>query len=250
MYENREFYIDCDGTDIHSKLEFPEEQKDRMPIMVLIPGFTGHIEEEHIIAIKDAALESGYAVLRSELYGHGKSGGKFYDHNLLLWVSEAVRVIRYARELPFVSDVILAGHSQGGLTAIIAGGIMSDVIKALLPLSPALCIPDDARCGSILGNDFDPDNLPEKLISPDWELGTEYVRVARLICVDEYVKHYRGPVLIIHGTEDEVVSYQYAPKLSEKYENSLLVPIEGADHCYTGYFDELKKPIRDFLTGL
>ena len=114
MYENKEFFIDCDGINIHSKLDLPADQKEKMPVMVLIPGFTGHMEEDHIIAIKDAANEAGYAVLRSELYGHGKSGGKFYDHNILIWTTEAVRLIRYAQTLPFADGVVLAGHSQGG----------------------------------------------------------------------------------------------------------------------------------------
>jgi alpha-beta hydrolase superfamily lysophospholipase len=133
-YENKEFYIDCDGIDIHAKLDFPNETKEKMPILVVIPGFTGHIEEDHIIAVAKAANEVGFVTLRAEMYGHGKSGGEFKYHNVLLWMMEAARVIRYARNLDFVSDVYLTGHSQGGLTAVLAAGIMADVIKALIPL--------------------------------------------------------------------------------------------------------------------
>ncbi|MCR5733126.1 MAG: alpha/beta fold hydrolase [Lachnospiraceae bacterium] len=251
MYKNEDFFINCHGTDIHSTLDYPADQKEKMPVMVLISGFTGYIEEDHIIAIKDAANEAGYVVLRSELYGHGKSGGDFYDHNLLLWTAETMCIIRYAMNLPFAGDVVLAGHSQGGLTAVLAGGIMSDLIKALIPLSPALCIPYDAKRGSILGNEFDPEDLPEKLVSPDgWELGTDYVRVARLIDTDKTVKSYKGPVLVVHGAEDEVVPFRFAEELAEKYENGRLISIENADHCFTGHFDELKKVIRDYLTEI
>ncbi|MCR5717287.1 MAG: alpha/beta hydrolase, partial [Lachnospiraceae bacterium] len=150
-FENREFYINCDGINVHAKLDFPTETKEKMPILIIIPGFTGHIEERHIIAVQEAANRVGFVTLRSELYGHGKSDGKFFDHTVLLWMSEAMRVINYARELPFVSDIYLSGHSQGGLTTVLAAGMMEDVIKAAIPMSPAMCIPEDAKRGSMLG---------------------------------------------------------------------------------------------------
>ena len=128
---------------------------------------------------------------------------------------------------------------------------MSDVIKGLMPLSPAVCIPYDARRGSMLGNEFDPDHIPEKIVSPDgWELSGDYVRFARLINVDEPAKCYKGPVLIVHGTDDEAVAYSFGAELKDKYENAVLVPVEKADHCFNGHFEELKQAVRDFLGRL
>ena len=109
-YKNEDSYIDCDGIKVHYKLDLPLEQKEGMPVLVLIPGFTGHIDEDHIIAVGRAANEAGFAVLRAEMYGHGKSGGDFHEHNILLWMSEASRVVRYAASLPFAGNIYLAGH--------------------------------------------------------------------------------------------------------------------------------------------
>ncbi|MCR5107585.1 MAG: alpha/beta hydrolase [Lachnospiraceae bacterium] len=247
LYENREFYIDCDGVKIHSKLDFPKEQKEKMPILVVIPGFTGHIEEEHILAVKDTANEAGFAVLRAEMYGHGLSDGDFYDHTLLLWMSEGMRVVRYASKLPFVSDVYLSGHSQGGLNAVLVAGIMSDVVKVLIPMSPAMCIVHDAKKGNTLGIEYDTDDLPEYLESPDWKLSGDYIRVAKIIPVKEAVEQYKGEVFIIHGTKDSVVPYEDAVNLADDYENARLVPIEDADHCYEEHLPEFTAVLKDFL---
>ncbi len=247
MYENREYMIDCDGIDVHAKLDFPDTQQEKMPILVLIPGLTGHIEEDHIVAVAKAANEVGFACLRAELYGHGKSGGEFYDHTVLLWMSEAMRVIDHARKLPFVSDVYLSGHSQGGLTAVLAAGLKSESVKALIPLSPAINIWDGARNGHLFGLPFDMSKLPEDLWLPDFRISSNYLRAARMLPVEDAVRYYTGPVLIVHGTEDESVPYSYGKDLKERYANAKLVTIEGEDHCYNRHLDQVVDAVKDFL---
>ncbi len=52
-----EFYIDCDGIKLHAKIERPENS-EKCPLCILIHGFTGHMEEEHIISVKDAMIDT------------------------------------------------------------------------------------------------------------------------------------------------------------------------------------------------
>lgn len=247
MYTNKEFFINCNGVNIHSKIDFPANCTDKMPIFVLIPGFTGHIEEDHIIAIAKKACQLGYVVLRSELYGHGKSDGDFYDHNVLLWMSEAMQVVDYAANLEFASEVVLSGHSQGGLTAILAGGIMADKLKSLVLLSPATSIALDVKKGCTLGVSYDPNNLPEYIESPDWKLGSNYIRAARMLPLDETIAAFKKPVLIIHGTEDEAVPYECAENLVTQYADASLVSIPNEDHCYDYHMDQVLDALESFL---
>ena len=69
--ENREFYIMEDSLRLHAKLDFPETEKKTYPLGIIIHGFTGHMEEPHIITAAEAMRDCGYAVLRAEMYGHG-----------------------------------------------------------------------------------------------------------------------------------------------------------------------------------
>ena len=84
MIQRKEFYISCDGIRLHCKLDRPVPEPSRashsgkIPMVLVIPGLTGHMEEPHIVAIAEALPRSGYASLRVELYGHGKSGGDFH----------------------------------------------------------------------------------------------------------------------------------------------------------------------------
>ncbi len=242
----KEFYIDSDGIKLHAKLDRVDENA-KGPLCILIHGFTGHMEEDHIKGAAEAFLDSGISVLRVEMYGHGGSGGKFFDHTLYKWVSNALSVVRYAKGLDFVTDLYLCGHSQGGLLTMLIGGMCPDDFKAIIPLSPAWMIPEQARSGEILGMNFDPAHIPERGATDSWEISGDYIRVAQTIHVEDEIARYNGPVLIIHGDEDPVVPFSYAKKAAELYRDAKLVPIHGDDHCFTRHLDEMTGAIRDFF---
>ena len=242
----KEFYINSDGTRLHAKLDRPDDTA-KGPLCILVHGFTGHMEEDHIITAQKAMNEAGISVLRAEMYGHGKSDGKFIDHTLYKWVTNALAVVEYARKLDFVTDMYMCGHSQGGLLTMLMGGMCADIFKAILPLSPAWMIPDEARNGVMLGNSFDPEHIPEKIVSETWELSGEYIRTAQTIHAEDAIARYKGKVRIIHGDEDPIVPFSYAEKAAELYSNAELINIHGADHSFVGHFDELSVSISSFF---
>ena len=224
-------YITDDGIRLNVKLDMPDGYADKCPLVIVIHGFTGHMEERHIIAVSKIMNEIGFATLRVDMYGHGNSDGQFANHTLYKWLTNALTVIDYARSLDFVTDLYLCGHSQGGMTVMLAGAMKHDVIKGLIPLSPAWMIPEAARNGTLLGQNFDPDHIPDVL--PAWGdrgLNGNYVRVAQTIHVEDEIERYSGPVLIIHGDEDEVVPYFYGEKATKLYKNAKLITIKGDDH--------------------
>ena len=278
--KNRDFYLQDDGVAIHCKLDFPtqkrakspagnpediqsekptaalvgsvsENPEDRFPLMILIHGFTGHMEEPHLLAVKEAAHDAGFAVLRAEMYGHGKRGGTFRDHTLFKWISNAMTVIDYAQKLDFVTDLYLAGHSQGGLLTMLVAAMESDRLRAILPLSPALCIPADARRGEVQGAHFDPVHIPEEIFIGDGNaLSGNHIRISQMIDVDAAIRRYTGPVLLVHGSADATVPVQSSIDAAKLYANAKLVLIPGDTHCYDLHVDMLAESVRDFLENL
>lgn len=242
----KEFFIDSDGTRLHAKLDRPEGA-EKGPLCILIHGFTGHMEEDHIKAAQKAMNNAGVSVLRVEMYGHGGSGGEFKDHTLYKWVTNALAAVKYAKSLDFVTDLYLSGHSQGGLLTMLVGGMCPDDFKALLPLSPAWMIPEIAREGNVLGTSFDPKHIPDMITSGSWELSGDYIRVAQTIHVEDEIERFEGPVLIIHGDADETVPFSYAEKAAKLYKNAELVPIHGDDHCFTKHLNEMADAVRAFF---
>ena len=243
-----EFIMD-DGIRLHIKTDMPKDFSGKCPLVIVIHGFTGHMEERHITAVSGMLNEIGFATLRVDMYGHGNSGGEFRNHTLYKWMTNALTVIDYTRSLSFVTDIYLCGHSQGGLTVMLAAALKRDVIKGLIPMSPAITIPEDARQGSVLGVEFDPARIPDEIRSPNgWVLSGNHVRIAQTIHVEDAIDRYSGPVLIVHGDEDETIPVQCSVKAAERYRNAYLRLIRGDTHCYDYHLEEALEAIRAWMT--
>ena len=243
-------YIQDDGIRLNAALEMPEgwQPGQKCPLVVVIHGFTGHIEEPHILAVSRAMNAVGFATLRADMYGHGHSDGEFKKHTLYKWLTNALTVIDYARGLDFATSLFLCGHSQGGLLVMLAAAMKRDVVRGLIALSPACMIPEIARQGELLGERFDPDHIPEVLHG--WnglELDGNYARVAQTIRVEEAIDRYPGPVLVVHGDEDEAVPVAYGVRGAQAYANGKLALIPGDDHCYNRHLDQVTAAVQEWL---
>jgi pimeloyl-ACP methyl ester carboxylesterase len=226
----------------------PEGAPERCPLCIVQHGLTGHMEENHIVAVAAALREVGVATLRVELYGHGKSGGSFAKHTLLKWISNALAVIDYARDLPYVSDLYLCGHSQGGLLTMLVGAMEQDRLRAILPLSPAWMIPEIARKGELLGIPFDPVEIPAQLDAGDGLfLGENYIRTAQVIEVEPSILRFKKPVLLVHGSADLSVPVHYSEKAAALYPDARLVIVPGDTHCYDYHLEQMTEAVRDWF---
>lgn len=242
--DRRQFYIRDDGIRLNARLDVPEGSRR---LVIVIHGFTGHMEEDHIVAVSEALNAVGFATLRVDMYGHGHSDGAFRDHTLFKWLTNALTVIDYARTLDCAGEIYLCGHSQGGLTVMLAAAMARDVIAGILPLSPAAMIPEGCRRGDLLGMCFDPDRVPEYLTYGDARLGGNYVRVAQTIRVEDAIDRYDGPVLIVHGDADEAVPVQVGIDAARRYKRGELVLIPGDTHCYDHHLDQVVAAVKDWM---
>jgi hypothetical protein len=88
MVSTKQFYLDCDGIKLNVNLDMPEICGDaesmwdaagasknteglmgkKIPLCIVIHGFTGHSEEVHIRAVAKAMNDLGVATLRADMY--------------------------------------------------------------------------------------------------------------------------------------------------------------------------------------
>ena len=245
----KEFYLDDDGIRLHMKLDRPEGSVGkRTPLMILIHGLTGHMEERHIVADKDMCLQHGFAVLRADLYGHGLSGGEFWNHTLFKWLTNIMTITDYAKTLIWADGLYLMGHSQGGYATMLAAGMRPDAYKAIIPLSPATSLEKGAKTGHAVGVCFDPSAVPDELPRPGMRpLSGNYIRALQMLDVDAAIRRYQGPVLIVHGDADQTVPVQCAIEAAEQYQNCKLVLIPGDLHCFDYHLDQMLDAVGEFL---
>ena len=145
-----------------------------------------------------------------------------------------------------------AGPGDAGLLTLRGREVLSQadvvVYDALVGQGILTMIPEGARQGALLGLSFDPEHIPEVMTSVDGVvLGGNYARVAQTIHVEEAIRKYHGPVLIIHGDEDETVPVRYAVEAAEAYAHAKLVIIPGDTHCYDHHLDKVTDAIREWV---
>lgn len=222
---------------------------DRVPLAILLHGFTGSQDDPIIRATAAALAEAGIASLRADLTAHGASGGDMVDMTVPGQIEDARAVFEYARALPFVSGVGLVGHSQGGVVAAMLAGQLADAVSAVVLLAPATNIPGDARAGRVLGARFDPRNPPEWITLYGLRLGREYLRTAQALAIREVPARYHGPVSVIQGLADEVLPAQQAAEYVTIFDNGGLVQLPGQDHNFYHDPEEPAALATAFLTG-
>lgn len=195
--------------------------------------------------------EMGYVVIMFDfcMSGSGVSGGSSTQMSVFTQAENLIDVLHYAKSLDIVdnNDITLCGCSQGGLVSALAGAKCEQDIKELILYYPALCIPDDARRGCIIGTKIDTDNIPEKFWGLFVHLGRKYVEDALVLDPYEQICTFSKPVLIIHGIEDTLVNIDYSRKAERLYNNCKLVEVHGDHGFIRKGLADARKVTREYL---
>ena len=69
--DSMSFKIHDDGITLDAVIDMPEKTNGKVPLCIIIHGFTGNKEERHLLAVSKMMNEIGMATLRVDMYGHG-----------------------------------------------------------------------------------------------------------------------------------------------------------------------------------
>ncbi len=104
-----------------------DPDSDRCNLVILMHGVMSNKNIVPIPRIAGKLVKAGYAVLRFDFNGQGKSEGDVLSCTVPSEIDDAMAVYEYACTLPFVDKIVLAGHSQGGAVAgMLAGRLSSE----------------------------------------------------------------------------------------------------------------------------
>ena len=239
--------IPDDGISLSAVLETPEGAEGKLPLVIILHGFGSAKNRIHTMQTAETMREAGFATLRLDLFGHGESGGEFCRHTLYKWIGNTLAAINYMRGLGY-TELYLSGHSQGGLVAALAAGMEPDRIAGLVLRAPAFLIPPGAREGSLLGYSFDPDRIPDSIpVIKGLELDGNYIRVAQTIHAEEAADRYKGPVLILHGDEDDTVPPEDSRRMAQRYQRCELAVMAGETHHFDRHPEQMREIIREWM---
>lgn len=237
-----EFFCERDGLLILGRKYRNTDLVDQ-PAIILCHGFMADESSVAYEAMQFAIW--GFAVFTFDFCGgsmHAKSEGDTRDMSVLSEMQDLAAVLTFVEQQEYVnkSRIILAGKSQGGFVAALAAAAHPDEVAALMMFYPALCIPDDARRGQMQAAHFNPKHVPDTFRCGKMKLGAVYAVTAQQLDPWKEITPYRGPVLIVHGENDSVVSVSYARRAAKEYNRTreglknqvMLAILEKAEHGF------------------
>ena len=232
---SEDYSVSYDDKQLYGKITAPRDYKSKkLPTIVIAHGLNNTLEQYEMYS--QLLAKQGYLVYSFDFYGgsrQSKSGGQdMLNMSVKTELTDLTQVMEKLRSEAFVdkSKMSLFGASQGGVVASLYTAAYPDRVHKLLLIFPAFVLFDDAKeTYRELGSpDFD--QLPDSLTHHNTTLGKIYLIDALDIDIQAEQAKISAPTLIIHGTDDAVVPYQYAVEASQTIPNAKLVTVEGGEH--------------------
>ncbi|HBA47497.1 MAG TPA: hypothetical protein DCZ91_06805 [Lachnospiraceae bacterium] len=215
------------GMKIQGRMYLPEEREGRLPLVIFCHGFGSNFRE--LMHHGDGFAQAGICCLFFDFCGGGReslSDGTMEVMTVESECGDLETVIAYMKKLDYIEPerIFLQGESMGGLVTALVAARHPEGIRALVLWYPAFSIPEDSQRRYLAG-----ENEVFGIV-----LGKEFDEQARLIDVYGRISEYGGPVLLIHGTEDQIVPVRCSEKAVSVYADARLIRMPGAGHGYEG----------------
>lgn len=228
---------------------------EKLPVVIICHGFGSDCNRPLLRAIANDVVEQGMIAIRFDFNGCGQSDGLFQNMTVPSEINDLKCVINWANQQKWTKNISLVGHSQGGVVvSMTAGELGADKIKCEALLAAAAVLRDDAIRGITQGATYDPYNmkgdyieLPRRMDGETLKVGKNYIETAMNLPIYETAENYTGPVLIVHGTHDQIVPYTYSERYHEKLKNSELHLVSDEDHTFSNTCNESALLVADWL---
>lgn len=229
---SEEYSVSYDDKQLYGKITAPYDYKSKkLPTIVIAHGLNNTLEQYDMY--NQLLAKQGYLVYSFDFYGgsrQSKSGGQdMLNMSVKTELTDLTQVMEKLRSETFVdkSKMSLFGASQGGVVASLYAAAYPDSVHKLLLIFPAFVLFDDAKATYHELGSPDFDQLPDSLTHHNTTLGKIYLIDALDIDIRAEQAKITTPTLIINGTDDAVVPYQYAVQANQTIPNAELVTVES-----------------------
>lgn len=209
---------------------------DSCMMVILMHGIFSSKDYAPMPTIARKLAKNGIGSVRFDFNGHGDSDGKMEEMTIARELADARAVWDSVNKLPYVSSVVLLGHSQGGAVASMLAGLLTQEgvsPNGLVLLAPGSIIKEATQGGRFFGKEFDQKNPPEYIkCFNTYKLGHDYLVQTQQLDIHGTAAHYQGPVCLIHGANDGIVPLWCSQKYHEVYQNSQLHVVKGENHMF------------------
>jgi uncharacterized protein len=230
MIEEQRLAVVCDGLRLANNAYVPEAPRGKVVLLHGIPSTSPpDPDDAGYPGLARRFAESGWTAVWADLRGVRESPGHFTIEG---WVRDVRAIVDAARSLPG-ARLGIVGSSAGGAVAVeaVVRGAPADALVLLGVPAAWLSFAADAREGARrITEEAGMTLAPESLADLDaW--AHEFVTVT----TERSIVSVRVPMLIVHGTDDDVVPVDHAYRLADRAPRGELRVIDGAPHQLRGH---------------
>lgn len=233
-----------EGLALHGMLHLPDS-RPTYPCVIFLHGYTGNRIEDHRLFVKAARdfCEHGMACLRFDFRGSGESQGDFADVTLDGEITDAFAAISFLRDYDEIDQtgIGLVGLSLGGSVAACVSA--ANTVSSVALWAPSVFVDLLVERGGEIVRDpyaWLPENFKDavkkqgKVDIGGFLRGKAYFESLKKVDPLREIVKYEGPVLIVHGSEDNVVSPMNSELIYDTVKGQRrLIMIDDADHAFS-----------------
>lgn len=215
-----DIHIDINGQKVIGTLNVPNNSV-RPPVVLMLHGFMGNRDELQVTGTDEGIYsraarimaEQGIASLRIDFRGSGDSDGKWEDTTFSRQIEDANAAIKWLKNNPQVNTAKIGvlGWSQGGLIASHVAKFNPEVSSVVLwaPVTHPYM-----TYSNLMGTDLvleATNSDPEKKFSATTPWGNhttlkgKFFKEVLTMNPIGAIASYKGPLLVIRGTQDDLV---------------------------------------------
>ena len=216
------------GNALNTSIDLPVDRKPRA-YAIFAHCFTCNSNLNAVRNISLSLTEKGFAVVRFDFTGLGRSEGEFADSHFVSNISDLEDVNQYITE-HYEAPQLLVGHSLGGSAAIVAATNLKNIMAVATIGSPS-SPKHTAQHFEAQADAIDADEVEVNIAGRPFNINQNFIDNFKAIEVPEIVKTLKKPLLLMHAPFDKVVSIENAHEL---YHNAFhpksFVSLDNADH--------------------
>ncbi|MBU5448846.1 alpha/beta fold hydrolase [Blautia sp. MSJ-36] len=205
------------------------KKAQKAPLIIICHGFGGSHKVNLVSA--DIYANAGYAVCSIDFCGGSDktiSDGSVMEMSVITEKEDLLAVVGHAGKLPYIDErrIYIWGESQGAFVAALAAAEIPDKIAGEILLYPALNLADMGKQQFVKKLDV------TDSVFMDIKLGSVYYQDIWDLDVYGNISCYSGPVLLLHGDQDELVPIAYSEKAKDVFKNVEYHVIHGQGHSF------------------
>ena len=217
------------GLILNANLEFPVNQKPAY-YAIFAHCFTCSSSLSAVRHVSRALTQDGFAVVRFDFTGLGRSEGEFADSHFSANVEDLIDVHNYISE-HYQAPTLFVGHSLGGAAVLVAASKISTIKAVATVGAPATTTHVKHLFSHGIDEVKEKGEAEVNIGGRPFKINQDFVEAFDKTDLPKIVKELRKPLLIMHSPFDTIVGVENAKKLYDAAMHpKSFVTLDNADH--------------------